>query len=89
MYRFSSFAELLRGVRAMQDTVNENGSDIFVGEDGEYFLEIQDRGEPCGGISPYARMLEFSEVVDRSLRPYIAEHCKKLTKGDALRLLLS
>ncbi len=90
MYKFSGLHELVMGARLIKDIDCALRSDIFVSEAGEYYLEIKERGGFGGGaISPFERILEYSERVDRVYYPYITEHCKKLTDGDAISMLLS
>ena len=90
IYKFATLGELVLGAKLIKSSDSALKSDIFVNEEGEYYLEIQEQGSFGGGsISPFDRILEYSEKVDRVYYPYITEHCKKLTDGDALKLLLS
>ena len=90
LYRFESLEELILAVKLIKDTESAKYSEVFLGEFGEYYLEIMERGASRGcGISEFDRLSEFSEKVDKSRYPYITEHCKKLTDGDAIKVFAS
>ena len=87
IYKFSDLRSLLLGIRQIAAKKNAKYSEVFVDESGEYYLEIMERGAgKCVYLSEFEHLLEFSERVDRAFYPYITEHCKKLTSGNAIEL---
>lgn len=85
LYKFSSLEHLAVACGLLNDGEAATSSDLFLGEGGELYLEITERGSASsGGLSGYERLLEFSERVDKALYPYITEHCKRIAKGDAV-----
>lgn len=88
VYRFEDFETMLIGARLIKNSSGIKYSDAFLGESGEYYLEIFERGAAyAAGLCEFSRLLEFSVAVPPSKYPYITEHCEKLTDGTAVELL--
>ncbi len=89
IYLFKEFDDLLRAAKIL---MNREGniveSQLFFSDNDGYYLEIAERGSHrIGGISELAILSEFSDYVPKEKHPYIIEHFKKLTKGNAIELL--
>jgi negative regulator of genetic competence, sporulation and motility len=88
VYRFDDFETMLSGVKLIKSSDGIKYSDAFLGEGGEYYLEIFERGAVSAAeLCELSRLLEFARSVPLSRYPYITEHCEKLTDGDAVDLL--
>lgn len=88
LYKFYSLENLAAACGLLNDEDCPSSSDLFFGEGGELYLEITERGSASSaGLSSYERLLEFSERVDKALYPYITEHCKRITKGNAVEVI--
>jgi negative regulator of genetic competence, sporulation and motility len=88
LYVFSNINNLIRAVKALGCNSDIKYSDVFYDEEtegGRYILEVMERGSGRGiFISELDLLLEFSERADNYIYPYITEHYKKLTQGDAI-----
>jgi negative regulator of genetic competence, sporulation and motility len=88
IFLFRSLEDLIKASSLIRPGDNIRSSDAYLGESGEYYLTVSERGDlsrqGTGGLS---LLLEFSRRVDLSRMAYISEHCRKLTSGDALARL--
>ena len=88
LYVFSDFETLVRAVKTLGYNSDIKYSDVFYDnetEGGRYILEIMERGSGRGiFFSDLDLLLEFSEKADNYIYPYVTEHYKKLTDGDAI-----
>ena len=90
MYSFSSFGDLLSAARSIVRCADIRESELFLFDDGTYYLEIMERGESKGdAIKGYTSILEFASPVSRDKFAYITEHSKCLASGNAIELLAS
>ena len=90
IYGFASFGDLLLAAKAMNRIGDIKHSELFLFENGTYYLEIMERGEGRGEfIREYASLLEFASPVPRERHPYITEHSECLTEGNAIEVLSS
>ena len=97
IYYFSSFSDLLCAVRAVSAVGEVRLGDVYAGEDGGYYLVMDELGAFEGkngkpSVSAVTAFLEFG----RPFMPkgsgsaaclYINEHARKLTEGNTLLLL--
>ena len=88
MYRFSDFDSLLSASRLFADDPHRE-SDVYLDDNGEYYLEILEKGSGRTNGSEYSRLIEFAHQVPQSSYPYIIEHCERLTDKDAIEKLLT
>ncbi len=89
IYRFDTLDELVSALGLIRD-LSVKSSDIYMSDSGEYYLDLVERGAGKGSaVSEYVKLLEFSKSIPQTLYPYITEHCKKLTDGDAVIRLSS
>lgn len=89
IYKFDGALDLMGAVKLIAG-FSVKSSDLYLADDGSYYLDLVERGVGKGsGISEYARMLEFAKALPPTLFPYITEHCVRLTDGDAIERLTS
>lgn len=92
LYKFLRLSDLIRAVKLLKNG-DAKYSDVFYdelgsGRGGDYYLEVMERGVSRGGaISVFDLLLEYADKVDKIFYPYITEHCKRLTQGNAIELL--
>ena len=90
IYLFESFGDLLCAAKAVRHTNEIKDSELFISENGSYYLGIYERGEIKGNIiTDFAPLLEFGTPVSREKHTYILEHSERLIAADAVRLLAS
>ncbi|MBQ8720183.1 MAG: adaptor protein MecA [Clostridia bacterium] len=87
IYRFESFFGLIGAIRAIENITPHRDSDVYLGDDGKYYLIIDERVGKSGSFSEFSRILEYSERASREMIDYIKEHGKRLTEGDAVEKL--
>ena len=90
LYIFSNIDDLVKAIKILGFNEAVKYSDVFYdgeSEPGRYILEVMERGSGRGiFISELDLLLEFSERADNYIYPYITEHCKKLTDGNAFEI---
>ena len=86
MYRFSEFDSLLSAAKLFLGE-SDKESDVYLDENGEYYLEIIERGSGRILHTECSRLIEFAKQVPQSSYPYILEHCERLTDKDAIEKL--
>ncbi len=88
IYKFSELSDLIKASKILKERDCIGESELFYAEDDGYYLEIAERGSlRFGNICEFAILSEFSDYVPREKHPYIIEHFKKLTSGNAVELL--
>ena len=84
LYFFEELDSLIRSARILRERNSSGASDIYLGEDGEYYLEIYERGMGEGGDS--SLVSEYGKRLPPQYFHYISEHAKKLTHSNAIEL---
>ena len=87
VYRFDSFKNLIGAIKAIENITPHRESDVYFGDDGKYYLVIDERVGRSGSFSEFSRILEYSERASRETVGYITEHGRRLTDGDAVEKL--
>lgn len=92
VYLFGKFSDLLFAVRAVNGEGGNPPSDLYAGEDGGYYLVLEERDPAVeGGISRSARLSEYGKRLfpknEKSALIYLGEHARRLTDGDAMKKL--
>lgn len=88
IYAFDSFRDLLSAAKAIKHIKEIKSSELLLSENGNYYLEIFERGEEKGSvILEFAPLLEFGALISREKYTYIIEHSECLTGGNAVELL--
>ncbi len=88
IYRFPELSDLIKAAKIIKGRGCVGESELFFSEEDGYYLEIAERGSlRFGNICEFAILSEFSDYVPREKHPYITEHFKKLTSGNAIELL--
>ncbi len=88
IYRFDDFGDLIKAAKIINGRESVGSSELFFAEDDGYYLEIAERGASrLGSICEFAILSEFAGTVPKEKHPYIIEHFKRLTDGNAVELL--
>lgn len=82
IYRFENMEEIVRLSREMQRNRVSCRSDLYLSEDGYYYLFFEERSEG-NKISPFFVVSEFGEEVPATLELYIKEHSLPILLADA------
>ena len=88
IYRFDSFDELLRLCREINKNSSEHTSDVYLSEDGCYYLFFEERCD-LSSLSPFSVVSEFAEEIPQTMELYIKEHSVPVALGDAFFKLSS
>ena len=86
LYLFDELPSLLRASALLGNGGAYKSSDVYLSDGGEYYLELCERGNDGNIGNATAKILEFARAVPPSSFPYISEHCKRLTRGNALEI---
>ena len=88
MYNFVNFTDLIQASKIINGAKSIKESELFYSDSEGYYLEITERGATrLGQICEFAILLEFATRTPDERIPYITEHCKKLTDGEAVEQL--
>ena len=85
VYAFSTLSDLILAARSMAETPSVRESDVYLTDDGRYYLIAEERGGKNEAISEFSRLLEYAEPVPPTLAEYIREHGTCLVRKDAIR----
>lgn len=88
IYRFDSFDELFRLCREINKNSSDYTSDVYLSEDGCYYLFFEERSE-VASLSPFSVASEFGEEIPQTMELYIKEHSVPIALGDAFFKLSS
>lgn len=86
VYRFSGLAELTAAARAVANVPSLRESDVYYGDDGHYYLVLEERTGKSSTVSEFSRISEYGTPLASTAAAYIAEHASRLTHGDAIPL---
>lgn len=82
IYRFESMEEFLRLAKEMRRNGAACRSDLYLSEDGCYYLFFEERSELCS-LSPFCIVSEFGEEIPQTLELYIKEHSEPIALSNA------
>lgn len=84
-YAFAHLSDLINAASAvMLSTSGDTVSDVYISEDGGYFLSIIEYGkgdEEC----ELPVLTEFARRLSPDAALYVTEHCDRIVSGDAVR----
>ena len=86
LYYFESLNRLTAAARMLRGIGEYKSTDVYLTDEGEYYLDLCEKTAGEGGTDIASKMLEFSRSVPPSSFAYIREHYKRLTKGNAVEL---
>lgn len=85
IYRFENAETLGRISREILRRSGEAQGDLYLSEDGYYYLFFEERCE-LSNLSPFSLISEFGEEVPHGMGNYIKEHSESIAIGNAFSL---
>jgi negative regulator of genetic competence, sporulation and motility len=86
LYSFESLDDLIRTAKILKAADIHKSSDVYLGDDGEFYLELCERiGER--GTKASSIISEFGRRMTSHYFAYVAEHARKLTSSDGIERL--
>jgi negative regulator of genetic competence, sporulation and motility len=82
IYRFDTLSDLKALSQRLGGRVKDIKSDAYLGDDGAYYLIIEERSV-SGQISDFALLCEYGTELPYSMIPYVLEHSRLVSKDNA------
>ncbi len=84
VYRFALLSELCEIARELSEAGSVRKSDVYLGEDGGYYLIMEERGGKNSKLTEFSYLCEWAQPMPSAVAAYQREHGVCLCEGDAV-----